>query len=41
MDREFVKVYKHDIIFVYSYLAILKIKDILHNLKVKGGVDKV
>ena len=33
-------VYKNDILFVYSYFAILKMKDVLHNLKMKGGVEK-
>jgi hypothetical protein len=35
-DKEFVEVYKNDILFVYSYFAILKVKDVLHNLKLNG-----
>lgn len=35
-DKEFVEFYKNDILFVYSYFAILKIKDVLYNLKVSG-----
>ena len=35
-DKEFIEFYKHDILFVYSYFAILKVKDVLHNLKISG-----
>lgn len=35
-DKEFVEYYKNDILFVYSYFAILKVKDVLHKLKTSG-----